>query len=330
MLDAAGGIYEHNTEAGNVGLVKITGQDHAYGVTFAGKYAIVADGDNGLTVYDTTAAGGTSTEPPAAASVVANIGDSEGTTGKPPVGRAATVKLWTDTATNKTYAVVAAGAYGISVVDMTAFLASGNGTDLGIDKLIKTFEPLKADDDNLFGSADGKSVDVHVVGDIAYFSYDSFGLVAYRMADLIRPAKEERPVVVPVGQDPEVCATITDVTKLSAKQGGVGECRPTAVGYFKLQKYGEVKDAAGIVVTPSPYADLDGGALYMTSQLFPGGRLLFYVAYGDAGVIKLDWSNVATPSLMARKEVVGGAVGTAINNGRVYVAAGGGGLSVFK
>ena len=324
ILDAAGGIYEHNTEDGNVGVTKVTGQDHAYGVTFAGKYAIVADGDNGLTVYDTTAAAGTD------ASVVANIGDSEGTSGKPPVGRAATVKLWTDTTTNKTYAVVAAGAYGISVVDMTAFLASGNAADLQLDKLIKTFEPLKADDDNAFGSADGKSVDVHVVGDIAYFSYDSFGLVAYRMADLIRPATEERPVKVPTGQDPEVCSTIIDVTKLSAKQGGVGECRPTAVGYFKLQKYGEKKDAAGVVVTPSPYADLDGGALYMTSQLFPGGRLLFYVAYGDAGVIKLDWSNVASPSLMARKEVIGGAAATAINNGRVYVAAGGGGVSVFK
>jgi hypothetical protein len=324
LLNAFGNVYEHNTEAGNVGLVQITGQDHAYGVTFAGKYAIVADGDNGLTVYDTTATAGSPE------SVVANIGDSEGTTGKPPLGRAATVKLWTDSATSKTYAVIAAGAYGISVVDMTAFLASGEGADLGIDKLIKTFEPLKADDDNAFGSADGKSVDVHVVGDIAYFSYDSFGLVAYRMVDLIRPATEERPLVVPAGQDPDVCATITDVTKLSAKQGGVGECRPTAVGYFKLQKYGEVKDAAGIVVTPSPYADLDGGALYMTSQRFPGGRLLFYVAYGDAGVIKLDWSSVATPSLMARKEVVGGAAATAINNGRVYVAAGGGGLSVFK
>lgn len=311
LLNAFGNVYEHNTEAGNVGLVKITGQDHAYGVTFSDRYAIVADGDNGLTVYDTTAVAGTPE------SVVANIGDSEGTTGKPPVGRAATVKLWKDNATGKTYAVVAAGAYGISVVDMTAFLASGDGADLGIDKLIKTFEPVKSDDDNLFGSADGKSVDVHVVGDIAYFSYDSFGLVAYRMADLIRPATEERPAVVPDGQDPDVCSTITDVTKLSAKQGGVGECRPTAVGYFKLQ------------FQPG-YEDLDGGALYMTPQSFRNGRLLFYVAYGDAGVLKLDWSNVAAPIIMARKEVVGGAVATAINNGRVYVAAGGGGLSVFK
>ena len=329
LLNANGGIFEHNTDDGsNVSTVKVTGQDHAYGVAFAGKYAIVADGDNGLTVYDTTV------DPATGAHVVANIGDSEGTTGKPPLGRSATVKLWADVANQKAYAVIASGAYGISVVDMTAFFASGLPQDLGVDKLIKTFEPLKADADNLFGSADGKSVDVHIVGDIAYFSYDSFGLVAYRMADLIRPAKEERPIVVPEGQDPEICATITDVTKLSAKQGGVGECRPTAVGYYKLQK--DTSD-------PS-FATMDGGALYMTSQLFPTvyrdatgqvvtldkPRLLFYVGYGAAGVVKLDWSDVANPKLMAIKGVIGGASGTAINNGRVYVAAGTGGLAVLK
>jgi hypothetical protein len=315
LLDAAGGVYEHNTEAGSVGTNKVTGQDHAYGVVFYGKYAIVADGDNGLTVYDTTAV------PGSAESVVANIGDSLGTTGKPPVGRAATVKLWTNPADARTYAVVAAGAYGISVIDMTAFLASGQATDLGIDKLIKTFEPLKADDDNAFGSADGKSVDVHIVGDIAYFSYDSFGLGAYRMVDLIAP---------PTDIDP-LC---TDPTKLSAKQGGPAECRPPLAGYYKLQK--DTSD-------PS-FATLDGGALYMTPQLFPTQyrnasgnvvtldqpRLLFYVAYGAAGVVKLDWSDVANPKLLAIKGVVGGAVGTAINNGRVYVPAGAGGLAVLK
>jgi len=324
LLNAYGNIFEHNTEAGNVGAVKITGQDHAYGVTFAGKYAIVADGDNGLTVYDTTV------DPATGAHVVANIGDSEGTTGKPPLGRAATVKLWTDSATQKTYAVIAAGAYGVSVVDMTAFLASGSPADLGMDKLIKTFEPLKADDDNLWGSADGKSVDVHVVGDMAYFSYDSFGLVAYRMADLILPVAQYEPAAKPDGQAVGICAT-AEVTKLSAKQGGVGECRPTAAGYFKLQKL------AG-------YETLDGGALYMTPQLFPTvyrnaagqvvtldkPKLLFYVGYGDAGVVKLDWSDVANPSMLAIKGVVGGGTATAINNGRVYVAAGAGGLSVLK
>lgn len=331
LLDAAGGLYEHGRKDGQkVGPSEVIGQDHAYGVAFSGKYAIVADGDNGLTVYDTTVSPATSLS-----YVAANIGDSEGagTKSKPPLGRAASVKLWKDAATNKTYAVVAAGSYGISVVDMTAFLASGQKSDLLIDKLIKTFEPVKSDADNAFGSADGKSVDVHVVGDIAYFSYDSYGLVAYRMADLIRPAKDERPAI---NSTPEVCATVTDVTKLSAKQGGVGECRPTAAGYYKLQK--DTSDAS--------YADLDGGALYMTPQYFPANtpfkdytgavvtlakpKLLFYVAYGNAGVVKLDWSNVATPSLMSIKGVVGEAATTAINNGRVYVAAGGGGLVVLK
>lgn len=326
LLNAYGNIFEHNTEDGSVGAVKVIGQDHAYGVTFYGKYAIVADGDNGLTVYDTTAVPGSE------ASVVANIGDSDTTsTGKPALGRAASVKLWKDSATSKTYAVVAAGAYGISVVDMTAFLASGQPADLQKDKLIKTFEPLKADDDNLFGSADGKSVDVHVVGDIAYISYDSYGLVAYRMADLIRPATEERPLVVPVGQTADACSAVTDVTKLSAKQGGVGECRPAAVSHFKLQLL------AG-------YETMDGGAQYMTPQLFPTvyknasgqvvtldkPKLLFYVAYAEAGVIKLDWSDPANPKMLAIKEVIGGGSATAINNGRVYVAAGAGGLSVLK
>jgi hypothetical protein len=328
LLNAFGNIFEHSTEDGDVtgiGGIKVIGQDHAYGVAFSGKYAIVADGDNGLTVYDTTA------DPASGLHLVANIGDSNDTaSGKPPVGRAATVKLWTDSATSNTYAVVAAGAYGISVINMTDFLASGDASDLTRNKLVKTFEPLKADDDNAFGSADGKSVDVHVIDDIAYFSYDSFGLVAYRMEDLIRPATEERPAVVPDGQAADVCSTITDVTKLSAKQGGVGECRPTAISQFKLQKL-------------ASYEEVDGGALYMTPQYFPTkyrdetGQLItlfkpvlkFYVAYGNAGVVKIDWRDPVNPNMVAIKEVIGGAVATAINNGRVYAAAGAGGLTVL-
>lgn len=122
------------------------------------------------------------------------------------------------------------------------------------------------------------------------------------------------------------------MTKLSPKQGGP-ECRPVAVGHFKLQ------------FQPG-HEDMEGGALYMTPQIFPADtlisdgagneytletpRLLFYVAYGDAGVIKLDWSNPASPSLMAIKDTVDAAAATAISNGRVYVADGGGGLVVFK
>jgi hypothetical protein len=329
LLTAFGGVFEHGGTDTKTGPVEVIGQDHAYGVTFSGKYAIVADGDNGLTVYDTTV------DPTTGAHVVGNIGDADGSgsKGKPPLGRASAVKLWKDGATGKTYAVVAAGAYGISVVDMTAFLASGSQADLGIDKLLKTFEPIKVDEDNAFGSADGKSVDVHVVGDIAYLSYDSYGIVAYRMADLIRPLSAE-----------ELAQGCTPTQMLIKKTEPKISCRPEAAGRFKLQIYGEVIDETGVVVTPSIYADLDGGAQYMTPQLFPTvyrdasgqvvtlpqPKLLFYVAYAEAGVVKLDWSDVANPIVVDVKEVVGGASATAINNGRVYVAAGAGGLTVLK
>jgi hypothetical protein len=76
---------------------------------------------------------------------------------------------------------------------------------------------------------------------------------------------------------------------------------------------------------PTQYRDASGNVVTLAQP-----RLLFYVAYGNAGVVKLDWSNVASPTMMAIKEVVGGAVATAINNGRVYAAAGGGGLTVLK
>jgi hypothetical protein len=303
----ASGIYEHSSESGG-NLGGINGQDHAYGAAFYGNYAIVADGGNGLTVYDTTVDATTGQH------VVANLGGT--TTGQAPLGRAAAVKLWTDPATSRKYAVVAAGAYGISVVDMTDLL--DNGIKPGMT-LLKTFEPLKSDDDNPVGSADGKSVDVHVVGDYAYFSYDSFGLVAYRMSDLIAPIASVNPLCV-------------DPTKLSAKKGGV-ECRPSDAGHFKLQA------VAG-------FETVDGGALHMTPQYFPAKRpirnesgdvyvldkprLLFYVAYGDAGVVKLDWSDPAKPTMMSIRDTMGSAGATAISNGRVYVADGTGGLVVFK
>jgi hypothetical protein len=58
--------------------------------------------------------------------------------------------------------------------------------------------------------------------------------------------------------------------------------------------------------------------------------VLLYVAYGAAGVIKLDWSDPARPVLLQIKDTAGKAVGTAIANGRVYVADYAGGLVVFK
>ena len=311
------GIYEHSTEAsGNVG--GINGQDHAYGATFFGNYAIVADGGNGLTVYDVSVAANPST----GAHVVANLGGSG--SGRPPLGRSSAVKLWKDVASGKMYAVVSAGPYGISVVDMTGLLV--NGVRPGMT-LIKTFEPIKLEEEEgevHVGSADGKAVDIQIAGDIAYISYDSYGLVAYRMADLVRPLAEAGPACV--GIDP---------TKVFSRDTGV-DCRPVALGRYKLQA-----DPAH-----PEFADVEGGAMYMTVQHFPANvplrnaqgnvftlnapKTLLYVAYGTAGVVKLDWSNPASPTLLERQDTIGKAVGTAIANGRVYVADSAGGFAVFR
>lgn len=315
--------YEHSTEQnGNVG--GLTSQDHAYGAAFRGKYAFVADGGNGLTVYDTTVPA----DPVTGAHVVANIGGT--TSGKPPLGRAASVKLWTDAATGKIYAVVAAGAYGVSVIDVTELLV--NGTRPGMT-LLKTFEPIKLEEEEgelKVGSADGKGVDVQIVGDHAFVSYDSFGLVAYRMSDLIQPLAEYQPPGKPAG----ACAGV-DPTRVFNPQTQL-DCRPVAVSRYKLQ---------ADPLHPE-YALIEGGAQYMTAQVFPANqllrdadgliyrldapRVLFYIAYAQGGVIKLDWSDPANPVLLQRQDTAGKALGTAIANGRVYVADSLGGLVVFK
>ncbi|HYW91384.1 MAG TPA: hypothetical protein VFA95_02770 [Gammaproteobacteria bacterium] len=314
-------FYEHSTEgSGNLGGIK--SQDHAYGGLIYGKYAIVADGSNGITVYDTTVPADTTT----GAAIVANLGGTQ--KGKAPLGRASSLKLWTDPSTGKIYAVVAAGAYGVSVVDMTNLLV--NGVRPGMT-LLKTFEPIKIEEEDEevhVGNADGKSVDVQIVNNIAYVSYDSFGIVAYRMSDLIQPLADYQPPGQPAG----VCAGV-DPTKVFTPNGGV-DCRPVAVGQFNLDD-----------IDPA-YAALEGGAEYMTAQYFPANqpisdgagrvytlaspKVLLYVAYGDAGVIKLNWSDPAKPVLLQHHDTPGDALATAIANGRVYVADYDGGLMVFK
>ncbi len=142
------------------------------------------------------------------------------------------------------------------------------------------------------------------------------------MSDLIRPIAEINPLC-------------TDPTRVFNPDTGL-DCRPAAVSRYKLQ---------ADPLHPG-YALVDGGAQYMTAQLFPTEtlihdgagnvyvldtpRVLLYVAYAQGGVIKLDWSDPANPILLQRQDTVGKAVGTAIANGRVYVADYSGGLVVFR
>lgn len=301
-------FFEHNLDSGSFG--GISRQDHAYDVDFHGNYAVVADGSNGLTVYDMTMnpADGTGNH------VVANLGSA---TGNPLLGRTSGVELWTNPEDGNIYAFVAAGHAGIAVVDMSGLLVDGVTPGM---ELVKIFQPIKIEEELdgtvHIGKADSRSVDVDVIGDHAYFSYGGFGLLAYSIDDLLAP--------LPSGVEPD---------KIWSMGGSGFDYRPEAVAQYRLQAEPGLEES-------------DPEALYMTPQYFPADtllvdgdgqwytldepRLLFYVAYGEAGVAKLDWSDPANPVLLEHQQTVGEATGTAIANGRVYVADGGGGLVIFR
>lgn len=275
--------FEHN---GDWGVVKaLNFQDQAYDVEFVGNYAYVADGSNGLTVYDT------SQDPTKAKSgfFVGNIGYNQGS---PLLGTASGIELWTDSSTKKRYAVIASGPTGVGVVDVT---------DVNAMRIIKVFEPIKYENDEL-GSADGQAIDVEVIGDKAYFTYDSFGVLCYAMSDLIAP--------VAGGVDP------TELFKKEMDGTIVYDYRPEFLGRFKLQ-------------WQEGYEEVAGGAVKM-AYTEVGGKLMLYVAFGEAGLVKIDYTDSAAPSLVAVKNTAAECVAVAIANGRLYVGDHGGGMALFK
>lgn len=280
-------IYEHNTSSGSVGRLSI--QYHANDVVVDGKLAFIADGSNGLTVYDLSRA--PSTPLIDESYVVGNIGG--GTQSQSPLGHATSLKLWNDTTTGTKYALVASGHAGIGVVDVT------DATNMA---LVKVFEPIKIEEDEpgvfKYGKADGKSVDVLVVDKYAYFSYDSFGIVAYRIEDLIKP--------LPEGMDP---------AKIWSP-GTIGE-RPVSIARFKLQD--------SMLGGNDELADLSGGAQGMFAHKVRG-KHLFYVAHYAAGVAKIDWTNVANPMLVQHAGTAATAADAGMVNGHAYVADAAGAL----
>lgn len=275
--------FEHN---GDWGALKVFPyQDMAYDVEFDGNYALVADGTNGLTVYDVTK------DPTRANSgfFVGNIGFN---LGSPLLGTSSGIELWTDAATGKKYAVLATGPYGVGVVDVT---------DLNQMRIVKVFEPIKYENGDV-GVADGQAIDVEVVGDKAYFTYDSFGVICYAMADLI--------AALPDGVDP------TNLFKKELDGTVVYDYRPAALGRFKLQ------------YVPG-YETVSGGAVRMdyTQQ---DGLLHFYVGFGEAGVVKINYTDPANPLLVDLYDTASAAGDVVISNGRLFVADGGGGLVFLK
>lgn len=268
----ASDIYEHN-DASSETIVDDFSlmQDHAYSVAIKGTLAFTADGGNGLTVYDL------SKDPSDVNSsyIISNLGNLGSVTG---------IALWDDLSTGKSYAITASGSSGIGVIDIS---------DVNDMKKINLFEPKKVEiilEGSNYGTADGKSIAVKIVGEYAYFTYDSFGVVNYKITDLIKPIVDDA-------------------------------SRPSVASRFNLQDVNFFGSAE--------FTDWSGGAVGM-DVVSVGGKILFYIAYGEAGVIKIDWTDPSYPYLMDHINTVGSALDVTVENGRVYVADSAGGMALIK
>jgi len=110
--------------------------------------------------------------------------------------------------------------------------------------------------------------------------------------------------------------------------------RPEAAGYFKIQ------DATTYTTDlTTDFAGWSGGATGIDAITTTDGKRLIYIAYGNAGVVKLDWTNLwdapvsppdtVDPILMEQGNTAGSATDVVVWNGRVYAADGAGGLVLF-
>ncbi|EIF51693.1 LVIVD repeat protein [Sulfurovum sp. AR] len=295
LYPTAGDIYEHSIEETKLG--NISYEDRIYDVEVKENLAYTADGLSGVTVYnlDETPDGSN------AAIIVDNI---KGTGGD-------RINNATGIALSGNYAFVAGGATGITVIDIS------DPSNLSI---IKTFQPIKWEDlelDPKAHNADGVAVDVTILDGFAFFTYDSFGVLAYRISDLIDPNY----------QNPD------DVSR----PGAPSQNRPNAVGYFKIQN-----TATYTTSLVADFSDWGGGAAGIDAISATNGKKIIYIAYGNAGVVKLDWSNLWTspapatsyetidPILEQHANTSGKATDVVVWNGRVYVADGAGGLVLLK
>jgi len=124
----------------------------------------------------------------------------------------------------------------------------------------------------------------------------------FTIADLIAP--------VPDGVDP------LQIWKTGSTGVSQYDYRPDHLAKFRLTN--EVG-----------YEELHAEALHMEYTNL-NDSLVFYVAYGEAGLVRVDWTEPAAPVLLDVAPTVGEATSVAIANGRVFVADHGGGFIQFK
>ncbi|WP_373028411.1 hypothetical protein [Sulfurovum sp.] len=276
LYPTSGDIYEHSIEETKVAGIDL--EDRVYDVAVRGDLAFTADGLSGVTVYNLNETPNIDNNP---VFIVDNIKG----TGEDRINNATGIALWGD------YAFVAGGATGITVIDIS------DPSNLSI---VKTFQPIKWEDANAH-NADGVAISVKVVGNYAFFTYDSFGVLAYNTADLINP-----------------------VPHPGTEMGRDG--RYDAAGYLKLQ---DASTYTNDLVAGTDFSEWGGGASGIDAVTV-GGKTYIYVAYGDAGAIKIDWTDAANPVLVDHANTAGSATDIVVWNGRVYVADGAGGFVLFQ
>lgn len=271
-----GDIYEHSIEETKVAGINL--EDRVYDVAVRGDLAFTADGLSGVTVYDLSQTPNIDNNPVFIVDNIKGTGDDR-------INNATGIALWGD------YAFVAGGSTGITVIDIS------DPSNLSI---VKTFQPIKWEDENAH-NADGVAIAVKVVGSYAFFTYDSFGVLAYNTADLVNP-----------------------VPHPGTEKGRDG--RYDAAGYLKLQ---DASTYTNDLVSGTDFSEWGGGSSGIDAVTV-AEKTYIYVAYGDAGVIKIDWSDAANPILVEHANTSGSATDVVVWNGRVYVADGAGGLVLLK
>jgi hypothetical protein len=271
-----GDIYEHSIEETKVEGIAL--EDRVYDVAVRGDLAFTADGLSGVTVYNLS-------KTPDLDNSSGFIVDNIKGTGEDRINNATGIALWGD------YAFVAGGSTGVSVINIS------DPSNLSI---VKTFQPIKWEDANAH-NADGVAISVKVVGNHAFFTYDSFGVLAYNIADLINPVPHQ-----------------------GGEMGRDG--RYDAAGYLKLQ---DSSTYTNDLVAGTDFTEWSGGAVGIDAVSI-NGKTYIYVAYGDAGAIKIDWTGAANPILVEHANTAGSATDIVVWNGRVYVADGAGGLVLLK
>ena len=214
-------------------------------------------------------------------------GGSDGSAAQPV---ACGVALWTNA--GKTYAFVAENKAGIAVIDVTNPAAPA---------YVKVFPPFEEQEEGQIGAAEGTGLAVKVMGDYVMLGYGTFGVVVYRISDLIAP--------VPEGVDP---LNIWD------RMNGTFDYRPKAVSEFRIEE-----------IPGYEYVEqLDGSAQGLAIEQ-AGGRTAIWVAYG-VGLARVEYTDPQKPVLLQWIDMTGTVLSVHHADGRVYVASSRGGLWILK